>query len=87
MFPSARIPALVDEVAMLCPIWINLWRHTDYLGGQYIGRGVDDRRVGEASSGHSGYEQTNAYILARQDLADWSEPASGTVLPSLDQPS
>lgn len=71
MFPAAGIPDLVDEVADLCPIWINLWRRTDYIGGQYIGRKVVDREVTE-NSGHSGYELTDAYRRACRDAADSS---------------
>jgi hypothetical protein len=68
MFPETGIPNLVDEVVSVCPRWINLWRATDYIGGQHIGRpGVENRSVG-GGTGHSGYELTDDYDAARRDV-------------------
>ncbi|MGH8916651.1 MAG: hypothetical protein ACRDZM_19325 [Acidimicrobiia bacterium] len=68
-FPAAGIPELVDQVRrkLNSGQWISLWRPNDPLGGP-VGSGVADREVTEAV-GHSGYELTGAYQMARNDLS------------------
>jgi hypothetical protein len=95
MFPSVGVEALVEVVkARIGGLWINLWRRSDAIGGQYVeGLGPANWHV-NTGSGHSRYELTPEFCQARtslllgstvrprqQDLIDcWDRPTSS--LPS-----
>jgi len=68
MFPAAGIDDLVDSVAGRVPTWINLWRDTDPIGGHYVDRPKVDNRLVETDSGHSAYETTPEYLMARRNV-------------------
>jgi hypothetical protein len=68
MFPAAGIGELVDSVAGRISTWINLWRDTDPIGGHYVDRPSVDNRLVETDSGHSGYETTPEYQMARRNV-------------------
>lgn len=68
MFPATGIPDLVDEVVGLCPKWINLWRDSDPIGGHYVDDDRVDNRLVSEGKGHSGYEITEDYRVARREV-------------------
>jgi hypothetical protein len=68
MFPATGIDELVDSVAARVSTWINLWRDTDPIGGHFVDRPNVDNRVVVTDSGHSGYETTPEYQMARRNV-------------------
>ena len=73
MFPATGIPDLVDEVTRRVEHWVNLWRRSDPIGGQYVSHPrVENRHVDE-EGGHSRYEPTPTYSLTRRELAGFGE--------------
>ena len=70
LFPAVGIEDLVAEVdaKLVNRPWVNLWRDTDYLGGCPIGLGDRDREI-STGAGHSLYELTDEFCLARRDAA------------------
>ena len=83
-FPEYLSVELYSALAGRLRGWINLWRPTDFIGGELATPGVDDREVFDppasrpAAPGqprpapfrHSDYEKTDEYAQARAEL--WS---------------
>lgn len=68
IFPDVGIGDLISELPdRLEQGWVNLWRADDPIGGKPLGGRV--RNEPAAGTGHSGYELTPAYRLARDQLA------------------
>lgn len=73
MFPATGIPELVDDVASIVPSWVNLWRDTDPIGGQYVAHPDIDNRLVAEGIGHSRYEPTPSYSMSRREVAGLGE--------------
>lgn len=73
MFPATGIPELVDLVSGRVTNWINLWRRTDPIGGQYLDHPEVNNRHVDDDSGHSRYEPTPTYSLTRREMAGIGE--------------
>ncbi|MEX0698724.1 MAG: hypothetical protein WD354_03220, partial [Acidimicrobiia bacterium] len=69
LFPTVGIDELVAQVKnKLGGRWVNLWRRSDPIGGQYVdGLGLANWHV-STGSGHSRYELTPEYCQARLSL-------------------
>lgn len=69
LFPTVEIDDIVAQVSdKLHGRWVNLWRRSDPIGGQYVtGLGPANWHV-STGSGHSRYELTPEYCQARLSL-------------------
>lgn len=82
MFPAAGIGSIVDRVSdRLGDRWINLWRDDDPIGGQFIeSLGPANWRVC-TGHGHSRYEITPEYGVARSQVVTGSTAWPGDQAP------
>jgi hypothetical protein len=67
LFPAVGLDALVDStISQVEGRWLNLWRQSDFIGGQVIAElGTRNWEV-ITGSGHSYYELTTEFCAARQ---------------------
>jgi hypothetical protein len=69
LFPGAGIGGEDGLVARLHAFygerWVNLYRETDPIGGQFIDLLEGQNRCVRVGTGHSGYEPTPEYLDAR----------------------
>lgn len=78
MFPSVGVDDLVEEVKLrVGGRWINLWRRSDPIGGQYVPVLGSANWYVDTGSGHSYYELAPEYCAARLSLL-----AGGTTRPT-----
>lgn len=78
MFPGVGLEGLVSAVEARLPNgWINLWRNTDPIGGQYVEALHDANWQLTTTTGHSRYEQTDEYQAARELLTPDPDSDSG----------
>jgi hypothetical protein len=69
LFPSVDVEGLISEVDARWgqrKHWVNLWRNTDPLGGEELPGMMNDRLV-VTGTGHSQYELTPEFWIARED--------------------
>lgn len=69
LFPKVGFHELISCVDQrLSENWVNLWRNTDYVGGQTIDPLGDRNREVIEGLGHSKYETTDVYAQVRTEL-------------------